>query len=109
MRPSDKKQQEAIADAQGLRDAGATLEMILLFLRDRSFDKIASIKAIRHLYWKSLDEAKRIIDHSEAWSDRFRNDMEFREMAWKALREVAASQDPLLPKIIIEGNPEMEQ
>ena len=93
---------EVIDDARRLACGGASLEMILMFLRERGFDKIDSINTIRTLHRKSMAEAKQIVDQSETWSDRFHHDMQFRESALEALREIAASQDPNLPRIVID-------
>ncbi len=90
---------EVVADAHRLAAAGADRETILVFLREKGFDKIDSIKTARELYGLSMPEAKDLIDHSAAWSDRFHQDMEFRETAMRALRDLAASRDPSLPKI----------
>lgn len=94
---------EIIADAQRLVAAGADQETILVFLRDRNFGKIDSIKTVQILYGLSIAEAKDLIDNSAAWSDRFYSDMKFRETAWQALRDLAAesANDPSLPKIIL--------
>lgn len=78
---------------------GADPKTILVFLRDKGFDKIGSIKTVRVLYSLSVPEAKDLIDHSATWSDRFDHDMEFRETAMRALRDLAASKDPTLPRI----------
>lgn len=98
---------EIVADAYRLTAAGADRETILVFLRDKGFDKIDSIKTVRELYHLSMPEAKDLIDHSTAWSDRFLHDMEFREMAMRALRDLAAesARDPNAPKItLVEPN-----
>jgi hypothetical protein len=49
-----------------------------------------------------MPEAKEMIDHSAALSDRFDHDMEFRETAIRALRDLTASKDPSLRKIIFD-------
>ena len=92
---------EVIADARRLAEAGADCETVLVFLRDRKFDKIDSIKTIMPLYDLSMSEAKDLVDHSAAWSDRFESDMKFRETAIRVLRDLAAesANDPNLPKI----------
>jgi hypothetical protein len=100
----DQLKRETIDDARRLSSGGASLETILVFLREKGFDKIDSINAIRALQGGTISEAKRMIDCSQAWSDRFDRDMEFRRTAWRALRDIAASQDPNLPEIIIEGD-----
>jgi hypothetical protein len=105
MKIPENLKQEIIDDAHRLAGGGASVEMILVFLRERGAGKIDSIKVIRALYGKTMPEAKEIVDYSSAWSDRFQRDMEFRETSWRALRDIAASQDPSLPKIIIEGDP----
>lgn len=90
---------DVVADACRLVTAGADRETILVFLRERGFNKIDSIKTIRGVFGLSMPEAKDLIDHSAAWSDRFEYDMEFRETAIRALRDLAASKDPTLPRI----------
>ena len=93
--------QAVIADAHRLAAAGADCETILVFLRERKFDKIDSIKTIRLLYNLSMSEAKDLIDHSAAWSDRFHSDMKLRETAMRVLRDLAveSDSDPNAPKI----------
>jgi Ribosomal protein L7/L12 C-terminal domain len=90
---------EVVADADRLATAGADPETILVFLREKGFNKIDCIKTVRGLYSLSMPEAKDLIDRSAAWSDRFQYDMEFRDSAVRALRDLAASKDPSLPKI----------
>ena len=91
--------QNILEDARRLIVAGADQEMILLYFRDKGFDKIDSINSIRALYGRSTPEAKTLVDHSSAWSDRFYGDMEFHEKARQALRDLAASKDKDLPDI----------
>jgi len=57
---------------------------------------------LRAEYAMSMVEAKEAVDQSVCWSDHFYSDAQLRETAWKALRDIAASQDPSLPKIIID-------
>jgi hypothetical protein len=106
MKIPDNRKREVIDDARRLVGGGASLEMILTFFREKGFDKIDSVNAIRTLRGKSMAKAKEIIDHSETWSDRFHHDMQFRETVWKALRAIADSQNLSLPKIIIEDKHE---
>jgi len=94
----DQLKREIVDDARRLSRGGARLETILVFLREKGFDKIDSIVAIQTLQGRTLNEAKQLIDRSDAWSDRFNSDMEFREAAWKVLRDMAASQDPSLQR-----------
>jgi hypothetical protein len=105
MKTPENLKQEVIDDARRLAGGGASVEMILMFLRERGANKIDSLKVIRALYGKTMPEAKEIVDHSSAWSDLFQRDMVFRATAWRALRDIAASQDPSPPKIIIEDDP----
>jgi len=49
---------EVISDAHRLAAAGADCETILVFLRERKFDKIDSIKTIRLLYNLSMSAEK---------------------------------------------------
>lgn len=81
---------EIVADAHRLAAAGADRETILVFLREKGFDKIDSVKTIRGLYGLSLPQAKHLVDHSAAWSDRFLHDMKFRETATQVIRGLAA-------------------
>ena len=90
---------EVFADARCLAAAGADRETVLFFLREKGFDNIDSIKAARTLYNLPMPEAKDLIDQSETWSDRFQFDMEFRDEAIRALRDLAASKDSSLPRI----------
>jgi hypothetical protein len=104
LQPAKSPDPNVVADAHRLASAGADEETILVFLRDRRFNKIDSIKVMRSLYGLSMPDAKNLVDHSAAWSDRFYSDMQLRETALRVLRNIAASQDPSLPKIIIEGD-----
>lgn len=95
--------QAVLEDARKLMVAGADVELILLFLRDRGFDKIDSINTVRALMGKSMPEAKELIDRSEAWSDHFYSDQDLHDKARRALLELAASGDKDLPKIELVG------
>jgi len=92
-----------VADARRLAAAGADRETLLFFLRERGFNKIDSIKTVRELYGLAMPEAKQLIDCSAAWSDRFLSDLELRETAMRALRDIAAesAEDPNAVKITI--------
>ena len=92
-----------IVDAHKLAAAGADRVTVLVFLRDKGFNKIDSIKTIRPLYGLSMPEAKDLVDHSAAWSDRFYSDMQLREAALRALRDIAAesAKDPNALKITL--------
>jgi|SRR5580658_1002308 ribosomal protein L7/L12 len=106
LQPAKSPDPNVVADAHRLASAGADVEMILFFLREKKFNKIDCIKVLRAEYAMSMAEAKEAVDQSVHWSDHFYSDVKLRETAWKALRDIAASQDPSLPKIIIEGDAE---
>jgi ribosomal protein L7/L12 len=73
--------------------------MIVVFLRERGFDKIDSIRTVRLLYDMPMPEAKNMIEQSAAWSDRYAHDAHFRDAAIQAIHDLAASNDPSWPKI----------
>lgn len=93
---------EVLDDARRLLHAGANRELVLVFLRDRGFDKIDSINSIRTLFGKSMPEAKALVDHSQAWSDRYDSDMQLREAVREALRQLVDSNSPHEPQIVFE-------
>jgi Ribosomal protein L7/L12 C-terminal domain len=99
--PAKPPDPETIEDAHRLAGAGADRETILFFLRERGFDKIDSIKTVREIYGLSMPDAKELVDHGAAWSDRYDSDMQFRETVLRILRGIAASNanDPNAPKI----------
>lgn len=99
---------EVIADARRLAQGGADRETILVFLRDRGFDKIDSTNTVQELYTLSLAQAKDLVHRSAAWSDRFYSDTKLRETAMRALRDLAASNDPSLPRIELPEPDESE-
>lgn len=101
LQPPKSPDPSIVADAHRLASAGADVEMILFFLRERKFNKIDCIKVLRAEYPMSMVEAKEAVDQSVSWSDHFYSDVQLRETAWKALRDIAASQDPSLPRIVI--------
>jgi hypothetical protein len=105
---SEMIDQVVLEDARKLMNAGADVELILLFLRDRGFDQIDSIIAIRTLMGKSNAEAKKLIHASKAWSDRFYTVRDLHDKARKAVLELAASGEKDLPKIDLVGFDEEE-
>ena len=90
-----------IDDAHRLFKAGASIEMILLFLRESGLFQIDSIIAVRKIMGNSLQEAKEIIDASKTWSDQYHRTQHFRETAWRALEDLSRENDVTLPKISI--------
>jgi ribosomal protein L7/L12 len=106
LQPAKSPDPNVVADAHRLASAGADVETILFFLREKKFNKIDCIKVLRAEYSMTMVEAKEAVDQSVSWSDQFYRDVQLRETAWKALRDIAASQNPNLPKIIIEGDSE---
>jgi len=93
---------ETLKDGKRLLQGGADRELLLVFFRDRGFDKIDSIRAIQRLLDIKLADAKNLVDLSQAWSDRYDSDVELREVARKAIRQLAASLE--LPRITLEGD-----
>jgi ribosomal protein L7/L12 len=91
---------ETLEDGKKLLRAGADRELLLVFFRDRGFDKIDSIRAMQSLLGVKFADAKNVVDLSQAWSDRYESDAELKEAARKALRQLAASLD--LPRIMFE-------
>ncbi len=97
---------QALGDAQRLVQVGADADIVLIFLRDRGFDQADCIYAVETLYGKQFSEAKSLVVHSQAWSDRYESDVELRKAARKALRQLAASNSSDLPRIVFEGENE---
>jgi len=100
--------QAVLGDARKLMVAGADVELILLFLRDKGFDQIDSIIAIRVLTGTSHPEAKKLVHFSKAWADRFDAVQDLHQKALEASRELAASNDKELPRIELMGFDETE-
>jgi ribosomal protein L7/L12 len=92
---------EIVEDGKKLLRAGADRELLLVFFRDRGFDKIDSIRAIKSLLGIEFGDAKSLVDLSQAWSDRYESDSELKAAARKALRQIAANLD--LPRITLEN------
>lgn len=97
---------EVIEDARKLIRGGAGTELIPIFLRDRGFHKIESNYALRELLGIKASEAKNLIDLSQAWSDTYDSDMQLRETAREALRQLADPKSPDLPRITLEDESE---
>ena len=94
-----KSSSEILDDAQRLLQAGAELELILAFFRERGLDKIDSINSVRTLLGKTMREAKTLVDCSRAWSDTYNSDMQLREKTIKALRQLADVKSLDIPNI----------
>jgi len=97
---------EVVEDARRLLQAGGDIELILVFLRDRGFDQADCIYAVESLMGRPFADAKGLVIHSQAWSDRYESDTKLREAAREALRRLANSKSPDLPRIIFEGENE---
>jgi ribosomal protein L7/L12 len=93
---------ETLEDGKKLLQAGTDRELLLVFFRDRGFDKIDSIRAIQRLLGVKFADAKNFVDLSQAWSDRYESDAELKEVAREALRQLAEGLD--LPRITFEKN-----
>ena len=97
-----------LEDARKLMKAGADVELVLLFLRDRGLDQGASIIAIRALTAMSHDEAKKLVCFSRAWVDHFDSVQHLHDQAHKAIRELTASNEKGLPRIELVGFDDIE-
>ncbi len=96
-------QPEIVEDARRVFNLGGDIELILVFLRNQGFALADCIDAVENLLQRPFSDAKRIVVHSEAWSNRYETDTKLRETAREALRQLAASQSPDLPSITFEG------
>jgi ribosomal protein L7/L12 len=92
---------ETLEDGRRLIRAGADRELLLVFFRDRGFDKVDSIWAMKNILGVEFEDAKNLVDLSHAWSDRYESDFKLKEVAREALRELAARLE--LPRITLEN------
>src|SRR5260370_21700213 len=88
---------QALGDAQRLVQVGADADIVLIFLRDRGFYHTDCIYAVETLYGKQFSDAKSLVVHSQACTDRYESDVELRNAARRAVRQVAASNSSDLP------------
>lgn len=89
-------------DVAKLYKAGASTEMLLVFMRESGFLQIDSIIALRRIMGKSLQEAKETVDESKTWSDQYEQVQAFREIAWRAIIDLSKENNVNLPKISIK-------
>jgi hypothetical protein len=82
---------EAVEDGRRLLGAGCDIEVVLLLLRDRSFDQADCIYAVEDLLGVRFSEAKKLVFLSRAWSDGFEQDSRLAEEARQALRHFVKS------------------
>jgi hypothetical protein len=97
---------EVVEDARRLMKGGADSQVILVFMRDRGLDMADCIYSIQAIFGHGFPDAKKLVVESQAWSDRYEHDEQLRESAREALRILAESNDPKLPKIILEDEKE---
>ena len=97
---------EVVEDARKLLQAGADTELILVLMRERGLDLADCIYSVQALFGNEFRDAKSLVVLSQAWSDRYNSDTQLRESARDALRILAESQSPDLPKIIFEDEKE---
>ncbi len=97
---------EAVEDARRLSQAGADVELVLLFLRDRGLDQPDCIYALEALLGLQFSEAKNTVVHSKAWSDQYKSDTQIRDATREALRQLAESKSRDLPDIILKDRKE---
>lgn len=93
---------EVVEDARKLIQSGADTETILVLMRERGLDMADCIYSIQALLGNKFSEAKSLVILSQAWSDQYNTDTQLRESACGALRILAESQPPDLPKITLE-------
>jgi RNAse (barnase) inhibitor barstar len=79
---------ECFRDAERLTQAGADLDLVLSFLRERGQGEVDSIYVLASLMGKSIPETKAFVDNSQTWSDRYETDARIREAARDALRDL---------------------
>ena len=96
------RNREALEDAKRLMQAGADVEIVLVFLRQRGCDKADCIYAVEDLYGKHFSEAKSLVIHSQAWSDRYETDTRLRDAALEAIKQLAADRSSDFPSIVFE-------
>lgn len=97
-----------LEDARRLMKAGADVELVLLFLRDRGLNQGESIIAICALTAMPHDEAKKLVSFSKAWVDHFDSVKHLHDQAFKAIRELADSNEKGLPRIELVGFDDIE-
>jgi hypothetical protein len=95
---------EVVEDARELIQAGADPELLLVFMRDRGLDLTDCIYSIQTLLGERFADAKSLVIHSRAWSDRYETDSKIKEEAREAIRILAESNSADLPKVILEGD-----
>jgi len=67
---------------------GVDNDLILGFLREKGFNKIASIKTLVKATGISLGNAKEIVHHSRVWQDLYERDEEFHEQLSNLVAEM---------------------
>jgi hypothetical protein len=97
---------DSVQDARRLIQAGADMEVILLFFRDRGFDIADCIYSVEELYGKEFSVAKGLVFNSRAWGHQYESATQLREAARAALKQLKASNSPDLPRIIFEDGGE---
>jgi hypothetical protein len=74
--------------ANTLLRKGQDWDMVLATLRTEGFSIIDSIVAYRQITQVPLGEAKHVVHHSDAWSDRRALHDAFHESIWQAVDEL---------------------
>ena len=75
------------AELKLIISSGGDTEQILLFLRQKEFSQIDSIKAIKALYNLDLGAAKHRVHCSETWKDNQDSNNQLHDDAESALRQ----------------------
>ncbi|HKW65351.1 MAG TPA: hypothetical protein VJN89_22560 [Candidatus Acidoferrum sp.] len=97
---------EAVEDARKLIQAGADIELVLLFFRDHGFDMADCIYAVQDVFAKQFAVAKGLVIRSQAWAHKYESDAQLRDAARNALKQLADSNSPDLPRIVFEDENE---
>ena len=87
MRNIDKN--EIIGEVAKLHRAGGDVDLLLALLREKGFNQIDSILALRKVVGLSLADAKDMVDASKVWSDQYEKVQALREVALNALKALS--------------------
>ncbi len=99
------QKREIEADVAKLRRAGADIEMLLRFMRDRGFNELDSIDALVRVVHLDLGQAQDAIFDCETWADHRERNLRLHEQLYEALRQLSLEDDGGCKFIIEEAKP----
>lgn len=99
---NDPQKDETVADVEKLYQAGADIEMLVFFMRERGLNQFDSLKALLKITPLSMKEAKSAIDESKTWSEYYSSNVDLRDSAWQALLKLSEEKSIDLPRISIK-------